>query len=450
MEFLDTISPIDNRYFDKVSEMKFYFSYKSWIKYRILVELKYFKLLYETIPELYNSDITKDRLNKFINISITNQDILDIIEIEKTTHHDIKSIEIWLRNRYDNLKIGSPHWKEYIHFGLTSQDINSIAFSLQLYNSITFVMIPIMDNIIDTIYDKWNNVKIPLLALTHGQPAIPTTLGKEMMVFKCRLEYIYNKIHDHKFKTKIGGAVGTLNAHYIAYPNIDWNKIMDKFCKDMCFERWQYTTQITNYEDICYISSLIVMFNNILIDFCQDIWLYISRKIFILRKESEDQVGSSTMPQKVNPIDFENAEGNLKISNAGLNLIIEKLPISRLQRDLTDSTVLRNYGVYLSHSLLAYKSILKGICKLSPNKDTIFKELNEHPEILGEAIQILMRKYGIPDAYNIIRKASQNKTYSDINEYKKQIIDTIRDTVDTADTADNIINEILKLDFTNY
>ena len=435
-----TISPLDNRYFSKVKEITDSFSYYNWVKYRLKVEIDY---LVELVKVINSDDNNNENIHyKYTTIEIYhfsnefkikyqnfNLDELHIIlDYEKNTRHDIKAIEYYICNFLDTLEPKYHKLKNLVHFGLTSQDVNSVAFSLQLKDCIINTIIPYINQIINKIDDYSNQWKdITIMAYTHGQPAIPTKLGKELMVYLTRLLYWFNYLKCFSYYTKMGGAVGNLNAHKLAYPFIDWETFFNKFVSKYHLIRWNKTTQITNYDDIVNLSSYIMNINNVLVDLSQDMWLYISKSYFGLKKTSIDQVGSSTMPQKVNPIDFENAEGNLKISNSGLNMLISKLPVSRLQRDLTDSTVLRNMGVYLAHSLLSYKNILSGLNKLTINEMVIKEDLESHPECLSEAIQILMRVYNIDDGYNIIRLATQNKRFTSLNDFKNEIIKYLND-----------------------
>lgn len=432
---MDSISPIDNRYFERVKEISNNFSYLNWIKYRLKIEIDY---LIDLVKLLHNEDVN------YLKKIYQDFDIIElniILDFERKTKHDIKAIEYYIATFV-------PEKKNLIHFGLTSQDINSVAFSLQLKDCITNNIIPnlyITNSVVSILSEKWKDITI--MAYTHGQPAIPTKLGKELKVFHTRLTYWYRKIRNFNYHTKIGGAVGNLNAHKLAYPEIEWTNFFNNFIKNYGLERWQYTTQITNHDDIINIFSYLLNINNVLIDLCQDIWLYISKAYFGIKK-SKDQVGSSTMPQKVNPIDFENAEGNLKIANSGLEMLINKLPISRLQRDLTDSTVLRNVGVYLAHSLLAYKNIITGLEKLTINQKNIDKDLESHPECLAEAVQTLMRVYDIDNAYDIIRLATQNKTFTSLYDFKKTIINFLKDN--NISCPNILIERISSLNMYNY
>ena len=442
----ETISPLDNRYYNEIRELLPYFSYESWIKYRIKTELHYFFFLYQKIPELHNN-LNKVGLQDFLNIYPDIDDLVnEVLELERKTRHDIKAIEIALRNRFERMHVGNPRYKEFIHFGLTSQDINSIAFSLQLKNCVEYCLNDYFMELVLLLNKKvssWSQVT--MVARTHGQPAIPTTLGKEIAVFVERLRYNFKKLDKYIFYTKIGGAVGTLAAHYKTYPEIDWLTELDNFCSNLGLLRWTTTTQITNYEDVIELSQIFIRINNILLDFCQDIWLYISRDIFTLEKESVEQIGSSTMPQKVNPIDFENAEGNLRIANSGFNLFVEKLSISRMQRDLTDSTLLRNYGVSVSHMFLAIKNICKGVKKLKPNYLNITAELQKYPEMLGEAFQCLLRQAGIINSYEKIRQILQTTKFMNLNHLKRRIIKEFE-----KDMTPELSEQIVTLNYDNY
>jgi len=435
-----SISPLDNRYYNKISDLSNYFSYNSWIKYRVYVELEYFSFLYKILPELNN--IENAKMMEFSDIK-NNINIATILELEKRIHHDIKAIEVYLREQYEQLNIGPTKYKEFIHFGLTSQDINSIAFSLQLKDCINECIIPKIKLIIQQLKSKselWKDTVI--LALTHGQPAIPTTLGKEIMVFVERIEYCLDKLKNFKYYTKIGGAVGTLAAHYTTYPEIEWKEELTKFCKQLGLERWNTTTQITNYEDIIELSQILIRINSIFIDFSQDIWLYISNEIFVLNKISSEQVGSSTMPQKVNPINFENAEGNLGISNALFVHMSLKCPVSRLQRDLTDSTVLRNLGPAFGHSVIAIKNIIIGLEKLEPNYQEIRKDLKNNEVVLAEAYQTIMRKHGVQDAYKKFKDFTRNHSQIQLKD--------LHEFIASLDINDNIKKEMYKVVIENY
>jgi len=436
---MDIISPLDSRYKKYTRDLNKYFSYESWILYRVKIELLYFNFLWETLPEL-NKNITKEKLVLFIEAKIN---VEDILTIEKDIHHDIKAIEVYLRNKYDELEIGPTKYKEFIHFGLTSQDINSMAFSMQFKDCIEHVIIDKITGIVNLLKNKsleWS--KIVMVSYTHGQPAIPTTIGKELYVYIERLNYCRKKLLYSNYYTKIGGAVGTCAAHYFCYPNIDWCEKLNVFCESLGFKRWQHTTQITNYEDIIEISQIMIRINNILIDLCQDMWLYISNETFKLHKENENQVGSSTMPQKVNPINFENAEGNLKMANNGFSFLVNKLPVSRLQRDLTDSTTLRNVGLYFGYMMVSLNNISQGINKLEPNLIQIKDNLHSNPLILAEAVQCLFRIHGVENSYEKIRMITQNVKYNNLEEFKNNLLE-ITDN-------DILKKKIKKLEYDNY
>jgi adenylosuccinate lyase len=453
---LNTISPIDNRYYEKVKQISVFFSLESWIKYRLRIEVHYLESLISKLldvsPEFreryYLTDIDlkifKDKLNTFER----DCDVKDILAIERQTRHDIKAIEYYIGNQIKNMDEKYHSFVNFIHFGLTSQDINSVAFSCQLKNTITISIIPTMNHLLEHLEQLISTTEgIVMLGHTHGQPAIPTNIGKEFEVFVQRLNYWGKKLSNFEYYTKMGGALGGLNAHNYAYPDIDWDDFFDDLTNKLGLKRWNKTTQITNYDDIVDLFGIIVGINNILIDLSQDCWLYISKGYFKLKCE-KDQVGSSTMPQKVNPINFENAEGNLKVANSGFNMLIDKLPVSRLQRDLTDSTVLRNVGVYFAHTILSYDNIMEGLSKLEVNDVLIYKDLEAHPECLSEAIQILMKIFNIENGYDIVRQVTQNNKFNDLEELKQKIIDHM-DQNDIGYDSE-FIEKLIDLNYNNY
>jgi len=408
---LTAISPIDGRYQGKTKELSEYFSEYALIKYRVFVEIQYFIALWQaSIPQLNEFDAEKvDSLNNiFENFNL--QDALHIKEIEKTTNHDVKAVEYFLKEQFE--KFGLGDFKEFIHFGLTSQDINNTATPLLLKLSLEQVYFPMIQQVrdeINSLASQWSGV--PMLARTHGQPASPTVLGKEFRVFVERLDAQIAAIKAITIKAKFGGATGNFNAHYVAFPSIDWRKFGDHFVNEFLgLERSQYTTQIAHYDDLGAIFQGMARINTILIDLCRDIWTYISIEYF-KQKVVQGEVGSSAMPHKVNPIDFENAEGNFGIANAIFNHLAGKLPISRLQRDLTDSTVLRNVGVPVGHTIIGFKSTMKGLSKLLLNEQKLFDDLEDNWIVIAEAIQNILRREGYPQPYEALKKLTRGKAY---------------------------------------
>ncbi len=407
---LNAISPIDGRYQEKTKELSEYYSEYALIKYRVFVEIQYFIALVQIpLPQLKDFDIDKvDELNNlFENFNL--KDAIRIKEIEKTTNHDVKAVEYYLKERFEELNISD--YKEFIHFGLTSQDINNTATPYLIKNSISEIYLPQIKVITDELEALSNNwAGIPMLARTHGQPASPTTLGKEFKVFIERLNKQIQQLKTNKIFAKFGGATGNFNAHVVSYPGIDWIKFGDHFVNEyLGLHRSRYTTQIAHYDDLADIFQNMARINTILIDFCRDVWTYISMEYF-KQKVIAGEVGSSAMPHKVNPIDFENAEGNLGIANAIFQHLGSKLPISRLQRDLTDSTVLRNVGVPVAHSLIAFKSIIKGINKLLVNEQKIHNDLESNWMVIAEAIQNILRRESYPNPYEALKALTRGKS----------------------------------------
>lgn len=402
---LKAISPLDGRYAEKTKELQNYFSEFALIKYRIFVEIEYFIALCNFLDELSDFNKKHFQLLRNFHYEFSLKDALRIKEIEAVTNHDVKAVEYFLKEKFDQHKLG--HFREFIHFGLTSQDINNTAIPLLLKDFVFHYYLPALTNLIKLLKEKaleWKHV--PMLARTHGQPASPTMLGKEIMVFVERLQEQFNQLSHVPFKGKFGGATGNLNAHYAAFPNSDWVNFANNFLMKLGLERQQFTTQIEHYDNIAALFDNMKRINIILTDFCRDIWSYISMEYFI-QKIVPSEVGSSAMPHKINPIDFENAEGNLGIANTLFSFLSEKLPVSRLQRDLTDSTVSRNIGVPLSHTIIAFKSIEKGISRLQLNTDKLNHDLEENWIVVSEAIQTILRKAGYPQPYEILKKLTR-------------------------------------------
>jgi adenylosuccinate lyase len=398
---LTAISPIDGRYFQTVNPLTLYFSEFALMKYRIQVEIEYIIALSGSVSEL--DDFPAYRLKDLRGIfkNFTEENAEEIKEIERTTNHDVKAVEYFIKEQFDSLKL--EPFKEFVHFGLTSQDINNTAIPLLLKNFMEdeyFPKIGMLLSRLNGFAKDWKDV--PMLAHTHGQPASPTRVGKEIMVFAARLEKQLNQVKVVPVSAKFGGATGNLNAHYVAYPNIDWNKFADDFCSHLGLVRSFPTTQIEHYDNMAALFDSLKRVNTILIDLCRDLWQYISMEYF-KQKIKEGEVGSSAMPHKVNPIDFENAEGNLGFANAIFEFLSAKLPISRLQRDLTDSTVLRNIGVPIAHTYIAIQSIMKGLGKLELNEGAIRQDLENNWAVVAEAIQTILRKEGYPNPYEALK-----------------------------------------------
>lgn len=400
---LMAVSPIDGRYFSKTKELREYFSEYALIKYRVRIEIEYFIALTAIpLPQLASFDKSKYELLRSLYRNFTTEDAEKVKNIEKTTNHDVKAVEYFIKEFFDANNLSQ--YKEFIHFGLTSQDINNTATPLLLKESIVDTYLPKLENTVATIAglaEEWKD--IPMLARTHGQPASPTRLGKEMNVFVTRLNEQIRQFRQIPFSAKFGGATGNFNAHNVAFPNIDWNEFGNNFVNQtLGLNRSCPTTQIEHYDNIAALMHNMVRINTIFIDFARDIWTYVSMEYF-KQKIKAGEVGSSAMPHKVNPIDFENAEGNLGIANAICEHLARKLPISRLQRDLTDSTVLRNLGVPMGHMFIALASLDKGIGKLLLNRDKIDADLENNWMVVAEAIQTILRRENYPNPYEALK-----------------------------------------------
>lgn len=441
MNSLLAISPIDGRYRNKVEKLENYFSEKALIQYRVRIEIEYFIALCN-IPLNALKDFNKDKFESLRDIyrNFSVEDAQRVKDIEKITNHDVKAVEYFIKEKFDALNI-SKH-KEYIHFGLTSQDINNTSVPLSLKDCNDDVLLPMLDEIIDLINAKATEWKdVPMLAHTHGQPASPTCLGKEIKVFAYRLEKQLAYFSFIPFSAKFGGATGNFNAHNIAFPDIDWTNFADEFVASLGLERDLFTTQIENYDNLAAYFDNLRRINTILIDFCRDIWLYISMEYF-KQKIKEGEVGSSAMPHKVNPIDFENAEGNLGMANAVLTHLSMKMPISRLQRDLTDSTVSRNIGVPLAHTLIALDSLKKGINKLILNEAALEEDLENNWAVVAEGLQTILRSIDYPNPYETLKQLTRKNT-----KMNKQII---HEFIDTLQVSDEIKQKMKQITPHNY
>jgi adenylosuccinate lyase len=419
---LTAISPVDGRYFETVKPLAPYFSEFGLMRYRVQVEIEYLISLSGTISELEDFPVHMLPEIRKIYKNFTEFHAIDIKEIEKTTNHDVKAVEYFIKKQFENLKL--QDFREFIHFGLTSQDINNTAVPLLLKDFLDREYIPTLTMVQNRLYalaKEWQD--IPMLAFTHGQPASPTRLGKEILVFAVRLEKQIAQLKTVPHAAKFGGATGNFNAHAVAYPTVDWNKFADEFCHHLGLVRSYPTTQIEHYDNMAALFDNLKRINTILVDFCRDTWQYISMEYF-KQKIKDGEVGSSAMPHKVNPIDFENAEGNLGFANGIFEYLSAKLPISRLQRDLTDSTVLRNVGVPLAHTYLAFQSILKGLGKVQLNQAAIDRDLNENWAVVAEAIQTVLRREGYPNPYEAL-KALTRKNEKVTQESLAQFIDSL-------------------------
>ena len=439
---LNAISPIDGRYRSKTKKLAPYFSEEALIKYRVQVEIEYFIALCELpLPQLsdFNSSLFEELRSIYLHFS--SDDALEIKSIENTTNHDVKAVEYFIKNEFDKLELQA--YKEFIHFGLTSQDINNTAIPLSVKNAVKEIYLPQLEEVIDQLKNMAVEYKdIPLLARTHGQPASPTRLGKEIEVFITRLETQKNELIKLPYGAKFSGATGNFNAHHIAYPEVDWKAFGTEFVENILGLNYTFpTTQIEYYDSFAALCDNQRRINTILIDLNRDLWHYISLDYF-KQKIKADEVGSSAMPHKVNPIDFENSEGNLGMANAIFEFLATKLPISRLQRDLTDSTVLRNIGLPFGHTLIAIQSTLKGLQKLVVNTTKIEEDLNANWAVVAEAIQTILRKEGYPNPYEALKALT--RTNAVINR------EAIHQFVNQLEVSEEVKNKLKTITPFNY
>lgn len=439
---LNAISPVDGRYRNTTEKLADYFSEAALIKYRVLVEIEYFIALCELpLPQLKGFDKALYPSLRNIYNNFSEADAQQIKDIEKTTNHDVKAVEYFIKEKLDALKIADQ--KEFIHFGLTSQDINNTAIPYSVKDAMNECLLPVLEEVVaklNALSEEWKDVS--MLARTHGQPASPTRLGKEIQVFVARLQSQIAQLKAVPYGAKFGGATGNMNAHHVAYPEINWLGFANDFVnKTLGLSRSYPTTQIEHYDNFAAYCDALKRINTILIDLDRDVWTYISMDYF-KQKIKAGEIGSSAMPHKVNPIDFENSEGNLGIANAILEHLSAKLPISRMQRDLTDSTVLRNVGVPLAHSLIAYKSLLKGLDKLILNKDAFERDLENNWAVVAEAIQTVLRREGYPKPYEALKELTRTNTH--ITK------DSIAVFIDDLKVTHEIKAELKKITPSNY
>ena len=444
LDMLTAISPIDGRYREKTKELAGYFSEYALIRYRVRVEIEYFITLCELpLPQLQDFDHSLFEPLRDIYRNFTEQDAQRVKDIEKVTNHDVKAVEYFIKEKISTLSGFATEAKEFIHFGLTSQDINNTSVPLSIKEALEQVYYPMVEELIEKLNDyaeQWKQV--PMLAKTHGQPASPTRLGKEVMVYVYRLEEQLRGLKDTPITAKFGGATGNYNAHHVAYPQYDWREFGNKFVSEkLGLEREQWTTQISNYDWLGAIFDAMRRINTIIIDLDRDFWMYISMEYF-KQKIKAGEVGSSAMPHKVNPIDFENSEGNMGISNAILQFLAQKLPVSRLQRDLTDSTVLRNFGVPMGHTVIAIQSTLKGLRKLILNEEKLQEDLDNTWAVVAEAIQTILRREAYPNPYEALKALTRTN--------QKMTEQTIHEFIQGLDVNDDIKDELMAITPSNY
>ena len=443
LDTLTAVSPIDGRYRSKTERLADYFSEYALIRYRIRVEIEYFITLCELpLPQLasFNHDLFEQL--RTIYRDFNESGAARVKEIEKTTNHDVKAVEYFIKEEFDKIG-GLDAYKEFIHFGLTSQDINNTSVPLSIKEALEEVYYPQVEELIQQLKEyaeEWKD--IPMLAKTHGQPASPTRLGKEIEVYVYRLSEQLESLRSCKFTAKFGGATGNFNAHHVAYPMYDWRAFGNQFVSEkLSLEREQWTTQISNYDHMGSIFDAIRRINTIIIDLDRDFWMYISMDYF-KQKIKAGEVGSSAMPHKVNPIDYENSEGNLGIANAILQFLAQKLPVSRLQRDLTDSTVLRNVGVPLGHSVIAIQSTLKGLRKLILHEEKLREDLDDTWAVVAEAIQTILRREAYPHPYEALKALTRTN--------KKMTEETIHEFIQTLNVSDSVKAELMAITPHNY
>lgn len=437
---LNAISPIDGRYSSKTENLSNFFSEKALIRYRVLVEIEYFISLTEVeIPGLSNWKSSDNKLIKNIYEKFSDDDAIEIKKIEKTTNHDVKAVEYFLKEKFNDL--GFENYSEYIHFGLTSQDVNNTAIPLSIKDFLPSYYLIIEDLINELSIKVKEYSGIAMLARTHGQPASPTRLGKEINVFKSRIIEQFNVIKTIPISCKFGGATGNMNAHKVAFPKIDWVNFSNNFAKKLNLKLSYPTTQIEHYDNLARLFDNFKRINTIILDLNKDLWQYISMDYF-QQKIIKNEVGSSAMPHKVNPIDFENSEGNISYANAIFEFLSSKLPVSRLQRDLTDSTVLRNVGVPISHTIIGIKSTIKGLNKLVVNKQKITEDLEKNWIVISEAIQTILRREGVDKPYELLKDLTRNNAKID----QKVFIDFISQ----LDISENVKKELLSITPFNY